>query len=196
MKIKFFYNQNFMNVIFLTLVPLMISANTVIRALFMSFSLIVVHILFNIAITLLHEKLSGAIYEIPAKLGVCIAIPALLCLILSVIFKAYSLEIINLYIFVTIAQVLLNTLSDIKYDSLMNNIKSCLPSVIILSVILIVICFIREVIGLGSLFGFTLPLGNLRPIGLFAQTSGGLLLLGILIALYSLLVKKNEEDER
>ncbi len=195
MKFKFIRNQKLMNSIFLILIPLIIPSNTVINALLVSLSLIVVHILSNASITAINSKLENKPYRIPVILGVCVAIPVVLGLVFGLIFNDYSSVIVELSCFVAIGEMLLCVLVDSKYDNFKENIISCLPSAAIIAVILLLIGFLREIIGLSSLLGFALPVGNLKPIGLFNQTEGGLLLLGILVVLYSILIRNNEEEK-
>lgn len=196
MIFKFIYNQKLMNGIFLTLLPLIIPSNTILNGVLVFSSLIVVHILSNLSIVAMHKYLESKAYKTSIKLGISVVIPLVLGLVFSVIFKDFSSQIINITCFVAIASMLLNTVLDIKYDKVLDNIKSYLPQLIILSIILIVIALVREVIGIGKILGFALPIVNLKPIGFFSQTAGGLLLLGVIVALYSLLLKNNEEENK
>lgn len=194
MKIKFIHNQKLMNSIFLSLIPLIIPSNNLIDALILCLSLITVHILSNIAIILVSKYVNITTYKIPIKLSVCVVISFILGLIFSLIFKEYSSLAVNTACYVAISEMLLNTLLEVDFNSFKENLKYCLPHLAIISIILIVTAFVRELIGSGKIFGFALPLGNLKPIGFFSHVSGGLLLLGIIVVLYSLLIKNNEEE--
>ena len=195
MKIKYIYDQKLMNGIFLALIPLIIPTNSILSATIVAVSMIVVHILFNISLTLLNEKIINKPYFNLAKLSLNAIIPFVFGLVFSLIFKSYSSIIINLSCYVAISDILLNTTINTSFKDFKENIKGCLPPIAILSIILLITAFIRELIGWGSLFGFSLLIGNLKPIALFNQTAGGLLLLGIIVALYSLLIKNNKEGE-
>ena len=115
-------------------------------------------------------------------------------LIFSLIFKEYSSLAVNTACYVAISEMLLNTLLEVDFESFKENAKYCLPHLAIISTILIITAFVRELIGSGKILGLVLPLGNLKPIGLFDHEAGGLLLLGIIVVLYSLLIKNNEEE--
>ena len=196
MKFKFIYNQKLMNSVFLSLIPLIIPSNNLFDAILICISLITVHILANISIFVIHKHVNNSTYKAPLNLVICVAIPFLLGLIFSMIFNGYSHLIINTACFVAISEILLIALLDVNYNDLKENIKTCLPVPVIISIILIVIAFLRELIGLGEVLGCALPLGNLRPVGLFNQAPGGLLLLGVVVVLYSLLIKNNEEENK
>lgn len=194
MKIKFIHNQKLMNSIFLSLIPLIIPSNNLIDALILCLSLITVHILSNIAIILVSKYVNIKTYKIPIKLSVCVVISFILGLIFSLIFKEHSSLAVNTACYVAISEMLLNTLLEVDFNSFKENLKYCLPHLAIISIILIVTAFVRELIGSGKILGLVLPLGNLKPIGLFDHPTGGLLLLGIIVVLYSLLIKNNEEE--
>ena len=189
-------NQKLMNGIFLCLVPLMIESYSIINSLIISASIFVLQIISNMVITFIYQRVAKTKYNTPIALGVFVIMPLILALICSLIFKGFSSDITDICCYVVITLILLNTIVDFKYVNIKANVLSCLPSVTILSAILIVIGFIREILGLGSFFGFKLSIGNLAPIGLFNQTSGGLLLLGIIVVLYSLLHNKGKEEDR
>lgn len=193
MKIKFIYNQKLMNSIFLSLIPLIIPSNNLIDALIVSLSLITVHILSNITIILVSKYVNKTTYKIPINLSVCVVITFILGLIFSLIFKEYSSLAVNTACYVAISEMLLNTLLEVDFESFKDNAKYCLPHLAIISIILIVTAFVRELIGSGKIFGLVLPLGKLKPIGLFDHEVGGLLLLGIIVVLYSLISNNGVE---
>ena len=193
---KYLNNRKLMNGIFLCLVPLIIESYSIINSLVISASVFTLHIITNIAITLIHQKFENTKYHSPIELGVFVIIPLIIALICSFIFKDFWSDITDICCYVVLSLILLNSIFDCKHNNIKESVLSCLPSVAILSVLLIVIGFIREIIGLGSFCGLKLTIGNLSPIGLFRQTSGGLLLLGIIVVLYSLLLNKGKEEER
>ena len=137
MRFKFIFNQKLMNSIFLSLIPLLIPSNNLFDALLVCVSLITVHISTNTTIYATHKYIKNSAYKAPLKLLLCIAIPFILGLIFSLISKGYSSLIINTASFVGISELLLNTLLDVNYNNLKENIKTCLPAPVILSIILI-----------------------------------------------------------
>lgn len=195
MEIKFILNKEQRNSVFLCLIPLMITSNTAVNSIITTLLLLTTLFLTTICFTVLNKKLKGNSYKAPIYFAISITVPITLGVILSLIFITSANYIFYIATIVTISQLILSIIVKINSKSYKSNIMAILPIMVVMSATLLVFGFLREILGSGLLFGFSLLKGNLRPIELFNKTAGGLLLLGVIIFLYSLLVKNDTEEE-
>ena len=185
-------NINIVNIC-LCLMPLLVPSYNLTNTSIVIFSMLFLHFLVLIAWIYISKFFTDKAYYNLIKVSLPIVIVSVLGFIFSLIFKDLSEFIVNLLPYIIASELLLIMLFKIDCDNIKENLKNYCEIMPIFSVILLVLGFLRELIGLASLFNIKLILGNFKGVVFFRHTAGGILLLGVLMEIFYLIINKKEE---
>ena len=170
-------------------------STTVMNALGMGVAVIVVATLSNLVVSLLRNFIPDEI-RIPCY----IVVIASFVTIVDMVMKAYTPALYaQLGIFIPL--IVVNCLILARAEGFANKNK-VFPSVVDgfangvgYTLTIVILAFIRELLGSGAIFGFELLSGDkIKPIGIIAQAPGSFIVLGFILAVFNYITMKKEKN--
>ncbi|MEJ8752049.1 electron transport complex subunit E [Lagierella sp. ICN-221743] len=171
-------------------------STTVMNALGMGVAVIVVATLSNLVVSLLRNFIPDEV-RIPCY----IVVIASFVTMVDMVMKAYTPELYGqLGIFIPL--IVVNCLILARAEGFANKNK-ILPSIVDgfangvgYTMTIVILAFIRELLGLGAIFGHELLSGEgIKPIGIIAQAPGSFIILGMILAVFNYVSSKKEESK-
>lgn len=170
-------------------------STTAINSLAMGISVVAVLVGSNIAISLLRKVIPDEI-----RIPVFVIIIATFVTIVDMFLKAYAPEIYAaLGIFIPLIVVNCLILARAEAFAYSNGVLASAVDGIGMgigyTIAITILGIVREVLGAGAIFGISIFGESYQPIKIFVQPAGAFILLGILIALFSVTIKKLKSKE-
>lgn len=171
-------------------------STTVMNALGMGVAVIVVATLSNLVVSLLRNFIPDEV-RIPCY----IVVIASFVTMVDMVMKAYTPELYGqLGIFIPL--IVVNCLILARAEGFANKNK-ILPSIVDgfangvgYTMTIVILAFIRELLGAGAIFGHELLSGEgIKPIGIIAQAPGSFIILGMILAVFNYVSSKKEESK-
>lgn len=171
-------------------------STTVMNALGMGVAVIVVATLSNLVVSLLRNFIPDEV-RIPCY----IVVIASFVTMVDMVMKAYTPGLYGqLGIFIPL--IVVNCLILARAEGFANKNK-ILPSIVDgfangvgYTMTIVILAFVRELLGLGAIFGHELLSGEgIKPIGIIAQAPGSFIVLGIILAVFNYISSKKEEGK-
>ena len=176
------------------LIPLLVPSFSLINAAISIISLAIVHLIFTVVWQYIYKFFKDKSFCNLLMIGLPIIILSLLSVCFSLIFNRFSDYMTNLVPYIAVSEILIIMLLYTVHTDIKTNLKDYFFLMIKFAVFLLPIGFLRELVGLVCILGIKLPALNFKGIGFFQHTAGGILLLGILSAVFSWYVNKKEEE--
>ncbi len=177
----------------LCLIPLLVPSYCLINAVIILLSMAILHFLVVISMNYINKFLKDNRYYNLIALALPITIVIILGIVSTLIFMNKFEFIINLLPYILSSELLLCLLYRCNSDIISDNLQGYCRIMLKFAVVLPTIAFVRELVGLVSLFNKKLPIANFEGIAFFRHAASGILLLAIITAVFTILNKKEEK---